>query len=181
VLRIEAHKKPEFPSRNEQSYSAKSLVMSSFSIVDYADEYHSAFKSLNVEWLLQFNLLEPRDLEALDNPRETILDGGGVIYLAIAGADVIGTAAVMVDHGEYELAKMTVAKSHRGKGVSKILLERCIQYAISCKADKLILYSNHQLTSALRLYESYGFKHIEFRDAPFATADVKMELDLVKN
>lgn len=152
--------------------------MSSFTIIEYADQYQSAFKSLNVEWLIQFNLLEPRDLEALDNPRATILDGGGAIYLAMIGEEVIGSAAVIIDHGEHELAKMTVAKSHRGKGVSKALLERCIAYTKSRKADKLILYSNHQLTPALKLYESFGFRHIEFSDAPFATADVKMELDL---
>ncbi len=150
--------------------------MSSFTLVEYADVHQSAFKSLNVEWLVQFNLLEPRDLEALDNPRETILDGGGAIYLAMAGDEVIGSAAVMVDHGEYELAKMTVAKSYRGQGVSKALLGRCIDFARSRKASRLILYSNHQLTSAIRLYESYGFRHVEFSDAPFVTADVKMEL-----
>jgi hypothetical protein len=30
----------------------------------------------------------------------------------------------------------------------------------------------------LQLYEKYGFRHVAVTDAPFLTADVKMELDL---
>jgi len=42
---------------------------------------------------------------------------------------------------------------------------------------KLILFSNHQLQTALKLYEKYGFKNVEVTDSPFETADVKMELE----
>ena len=46
------------------------------------------------------------------------------------------------------------------------------------KAAKLILFSNSQLTTAISLYEKYGFKHIAATDSPFLTADIKMELSL---
>jgi putative acetyltransferase len=123
--------------------------MDSVSIVDYDDVHQSVFKSLNMEWLDAYNLTEPRDLEALDNPRKAILDEGGVIYLAIISGKVIGSAAVIKDHGQFELAKMAVAKEHRGKGISRLLLDRCIAFTRNAGAKKLILYSNSRLTSAL--------------------------------
>lgn len=152
--------------------------MDSVSIVDYDDVHQSVFKSLNMEWLDAYNLTEPRDLEALDNPRKAILDEGGVIYLAIIRGKVIGSAAVIKDHGQFELAKMAVAKEHRGKGISRLLLDRCIAFTRNAGAKKLILYSNSRLTSALSLYKSYGFNDVELNDSPFVTADVKMELRL---
>lgn len=152
--------------------------MDSVSIVDYDDVHQSVFKSLNMEWLDAYNLTEPRDLEALDNPRKAILDEGGVIYLAIISGKVIGSAAVIKDHGQFELAKMAVAKEHRGKGISRLLLDRCIAFTRNAGAKKLILYSNSRLTLALSLYKSYGFKDVELNDSPFVTADVKMELRL---
>ena len=73
---------------------------------------------------------------------------------------------------------MTVAEAWRGKGISKTLMETCLEKAKKIGANKLLLFSNHQLGTALKLYEKYGFKHVEVKDAPFLTADVKMELEL---
>ena len=146
------------------------------SIIEYNDQYQPAFKSLNLEWLDAYNLTEERDLEALNDPRKAIVDHGGIIYLAMLDGEVIGSAAVIQQHGQYELAKMAVAKEHRGKGISRLLLDRCISFSRNAGAEKLILYSNSQLISALSLYKSYGFKDVILEDSPFVTADVKMEL-----
>lgn len=148
-------------------------------IVDYTPEYASAFKSLNLEWLDKYDLTESHDLMVLDDPKGTIIDRGGFIYLAKSGDEIIGSAGLMKEHdGIYELAKMTVAPAFRGKGISKLLIEKCITKAKELKAEKLLLFSNSQLKPAIALYEKYGFKHVEVKDAPFLTADIKMELSL---
>lgn len=147
-------------------------------IIEYQDKYQPMFKALNLEWLEKFNLLEDRDLVALDNPREAILNNGGIIYLAMIDNKVIGSAAVIYEHNEYELAKMVVDKDYRGRGISKILLDKCLEFVKQKGAGRIMLYSNSQLKSALALYKSYGFKNIALEDSPFATADVKMELVL---
>jgi putative acetyltransferase len=152
--------------------------MTELMIINYEDKYQPSFKALNLEWLVKYNLLEERDLEALDHPRETILENDGAIYLAVKDDQVIGSAAVISDHGEFELAKMAVAEHFRGHGVSKILLDKCIEFTRQKGAKKLILYSNSQLTAALALYKSYGFTDLVVKDSPFVTADVKMELVL---
>jgi N-acetylglutamate synthase-like GNAT family acetyltransferase len=153
--------------------------MHSYNLIDYEDRYQSVFKSMNAEWLEQYNLMEPHDLEILDNPRKTILEPGGFIWLAQCDGVIVGSAALIKEHdGIYELAKMSVAKDHRQKGLSKRLLERCIERAKAVNAQKIILFSNHQLEAALGLYEKYGFQHVPVVDSPFLTADVRMELVL---
>lgn len=153
--------------------------MSTVKIIEYEDKYQPQFKQLNLEWLERFNLLEDRDLVALDSPREAIMDHGGVIYLAKIDNQIIGSAAVIYEHGEYELAKMAVDQAHRGKGISKILLDKCLGFVREKGAAKILLYSNSQLTTALALYKRYGFKDVVLENSPFETADVKMELTLV--
>ena len=148
-------------------------------IIDYSDKYAADFRQLNLEWLDKYNLTESHDLMVLDDPKGTILDRGGAIYLAVADGDVIGSSALMKEHeGVYELAKMAVTVPWQGKGISKLLIEKCIDKAKELGAKKITLFSNHQLQTALNLYKKFGFEHVEVKDSPFETADVKMELVL---
>jgi N-acetylglutamate synthase-like GNAT family acetyltransferase len=78
----------------------------------------------------------------------------------------------------YELAKMAVTRDFQGRGISKMLIEKCLDTARKLKAKKITLFSNHQLQTALHLYQQYGFRHVEVKDSPFETADVRMELEL---
>jgi GNAT superfamily N-acetyltransferase len=148
-------------------------------IIPYSAQHATDFKNLNLEWLDHYNLLESHDLMVLDDPQGTILASGGAIYLAEEDGRILGTAALMLEeYGVYELAKMTVSKDARGRGISKLLIEACLKKAHDLKAKKITLFSNHQLTTAISLYKKYGFKHVEVKDSPFLTADVKMELVL---
>jgi N-acetylglutamate synthase-like GNAT family acetyltransferase len=145
-------------------------------IIEYNDSFQPQFYQLNIEWLDKYNLTESHDLEILNNPRQTIIDGGGFIWLAKSGNDIVGTAAIIKEsNAVYELAKMTVAPGNRGLGISNILLETCINKAKETGAVKLCLFSNHQLTAALKLYEKYGFTYVAVKHSPFTTADIKME------
>lgn len=146
-------------------------------IIDFEEKYSPEFRALNMEWLETYQLLESHDVEVLDDPVGTILQHGGYIFLAMEDDQVVGTSALMNEQdGLYELAKMTVAPASRGKGISKLLIEKCLDKAKEIGAKKLLLWSNSQLQTAIHLYSSYGFKHVEVTGSPFVTADVKMEL-----
>lgn len=148
-------------------------------IIAYDDKHKPQFRLLNLEWLEKYNLAETHDFEVLDDPRKTILDEGGFIYLAMQNDEVIGTAALAkMEEGIYELAKMSVAPEHRGKGIGNILIQHCLDKARQLNATKVLLYSNSQLQAAISMYEKFGFKHIPVVDSPFVTADIKMELSL---
>ena len=148
-------------------------------IIDYAEEYANDFKQLNLEWLDKYDLTETHDLEIINDPRGMILDHGGYIYLAKSDNNIVGTAAIVKEgEGIYELAKMGVTAAFQGKGISRMLIEKCLNKAKELKAKKVFLYSNSQLTAAIALYKKYGFEHIDASDSPFETADIKMELSL---
>ncbi len=153
-------------------------MVNQIEIIEYEEKYQEEFKRLNLEWLDKFNLTESHDLLVLNDPKGTILDRGGFIWLARAGDEIAGTAALMNEgHGIFELAKMSVTKSWQGKGISKMLIETCLKKAKEIGAIKVTLFSNHQLQAALKLYEKYGFRNVEVKNSPFETADVKMELE----
>lgn len=154
-------------------------MLPQINIISYESKYQPVFKSLNLEWLDKYNLTEDHDLMILDDPQGTVIDNGGFLWLAKAGEEIVGTAGIMKDTDTvFEIIKMFVSPSWRGKGISKLLIETCLSKAKEIGAEKLILFSNHQLETALKLYEKYGFRHVEVTDAPFETADVKMELIL---
>ena len=148
-------------------------------IITYDNKYQPDFKRLNLEWLDKYNLTESHDLEILDDPDGTVIARGGCIFLAMDENKVIGSAGLWKEkEDEYELIKMGVDSPYRGQGISKVLLDHCLQEARKQNAKKIFLYSNSQLQTALKLYEKYGFRHVPVADAPFVTADVKMELIL---
>ena len=147
-------------------------------IIEYDEKYHADFKRMNLDYLDKYNLTESHDMIILDNPEEIVLRRGGFLWLAKAGEEIVGTVGIMKEgHGIFELIKMCVAESWRGKGISKLLMETCLQKVKKLGGKKLFLFSNHQLQTALKLYTKYGFKNVEVTDSPFETADVKMELE----
>lgn len=146
------------------------------SIIDFEPKYAEDFKRLNVEWLDKFELTEPADISQLENYQTEILDTGGAIFLAKAGDEIIGSAALVQEKpGEFELAKMAVTEKFQGRGISKMLIEKCLDKATQLGATKLLLVSNHKLTTALSLYEKYGFKHVPVTNTHYVNADVMME------
>jgi N-acetylglutamate synthase-like GNAT family acetyltransferase len=148
-------------------------------IIPYRSEHHAVFKQLNLEWLDHYHLTEGHDLKILNDPETTILDKGGYIWMAEADGKIVGSAGLMKEEeGVYELVKMAVTESYRGKGISRLLIERCLYKAREIGATKVTLFSNHQLQRAIGLYEKYGFYHVELVNSPLETADVRMELAL---
>jgi len=148
-------------------------------IIEYADCYAGDFRELNLEWLDRYGLAEPYDLEIINDPQRTVLDKGGFIYLAKDGEKIVGSAGLAKENNSvYELVKMSVAPAFRGKGIARMLIEKCLDKARQVGAGKVFLYSNSQLTTAIALYEKYGFMHVDASNSPLLTADVKMELAL---
>ncbi len=148
-------------------------------IINYEEKFAPDFKRLNLEWLDKYHLTESHDLEILDDPRGFILDNEGVIYLARADREIVGAAALMKkEEGVYELVKMAVTAAWQGRGISRMLLDKCLGTARVWKVKKITLFSNSQLQTAIKLYEKYGFRYVKVEDSPFASADISMELIL---
>ncbi len=139
-----------------------------------------AFESLNRQWIEKYFRMEPPDYEILQNPKEHILIPGGTIFMAFWNNTPVGTAALkLVSSKTFELTKMAVLENFRGKKIGRSLAEKAIAWAVDSGADKIVLYSNTMLASAMALYRNLGFKEIPV-DGPYERTNVKMELTITQ-
>ena len=148
-------------------------------IIDFSEDYKEAIKTLNYEWLEKYFRIEEGDRLSLSNPKEEIIDKGGFIFYAKLGNDIVGTASLLKkSNNVFELGKMAVRNKVQGYGIGTLLLEHAIKVAKADNVQKLILYSNTQLESAIRLYRKYGFEEAELEQGLYERADIKMEKNL---
>jgi len=149
-------------------------------IVPFENIHAVAFKQLNLEWLKAYELFEYADLQYLDNPQSKILEQGGRILMAINDNVVIGTCAIIMETSNTaELAKLAVSPDAQGEGVGRMLAMESVKEARKMGLKKIFLVSNKKLDRAIRLYESFGFKHMPVpKDTIYKTADVYMELQI---
>jgi putative acetyltransferase len=144
----------------------------------YRDGDAAAFKALNVEWIEHYFALEPKDVEALENPDKILKDGA----IAIAEIDgvAVGTCALIKrpEPGTWEIAKMGVTPTQRGAGIGAALMQYLVDVAPSLGATRLYIETNSSLAPAIRLYEKSGFRHLREDErpwTPYVRADVFME------
>lgn len=146
-------------------------------IIEYEEMYHEEMKKLSYEWLEKYDLWEPEDDRILDNARELILGRGGFIFFARYADKIVGTASLIkYDRTTFELAKLAVTAKYQGMKIGSRLMEKCISRARESGAGKLILCTNHKLSTALALYRKFGFSEVDFKDVQYQEADIKMEL-----
>lgn len=148
-------------------------------IVDYAPQYQTAFKALNVEWISAYFEMEEADYKALDNPESYILNNGGKIFVALYQGEPLGVCALIkMDDPDYdfELAKMAVSPKAQGKNMGWLLGQAVIKAAKEMGASKIYLESNTLLKPAIQLYYKMGFQKVTGRPTPYKRANIQMEL-----
>jgi putative acetyltransferase len=126
--------------------------------------------------------VEPYDRIVLANPERHVIEQGGVVLFALDGVTPVGTCALM-KHTEvkYELAKVGVTESARGKGVGRILVQAAIERARQLGAETLILASSEVLEAANHLYKRLGFQPARLDmlgPIPYKRHSIAMWMDL---
>lgn len=128
---------------------------------DFSDALATHFHDINAEWITAMFRLEDTDREVLQNPRARIVDTGGmVLFVEAAGLGIVGTCALQkTGETSYELTKMGVRESARGRKAGEFLLAAVIDRARALGADPLYLLTNARCAAAIHLYEKLGFRH----------------------
>lgn len=149
-------------------------------ILDYSDALAGEFHDINAEWIQTMFVLEPTDREVLENPRERIIDpGGDILFVRASGLGVVGACALQkTGPNQFELTKMGVRETARGRKAGEFLLDAMIRRAGRMGATRLYLLTNRKCAPAIHLYEKAGFEHdagimAEF-GARYARCDVAM-------
>ncbi len=154
-------------------------------IVEYDPALKKHFKSINLAWISRYFKVEKPDRDILDDPETHVLEPGGMVFFARdrETGEVLGTCALM-KHGKgrsavWELTKMGVLESARGRKIGRLLGEAVIDWAKKKKITSIMLETNSALAPALALYRKLGFERVPIdTPSPYARADVRMVLNL---
>lgn len=154
------------------------IISPDLSIVEFEPLHADAFRELNTAWITQSFVMEESDKVVLNDPYEHILKNGGAILIAKYKNEFVGTCALINEgHGDYELTKMAVDQKLRGLKIGYHLGVATLEKAKQLGAKKVLLHSNRKgSAAAIELYRKLGFKEIPLGDAPWARADIKMEI-----
>ncbi len=150
--------------------------MDKIEIIEYSEQFKDYFKILNLEWIEKSFIVEPTDEYVLSNPVESIIDKGGFIYFAKYNNEIVGTFALInIDNNTFEIAKMAVTEKYQNRGIGKMLMDVAIKKAKDLNLNRIILYSNTNLATAVNMYFKYGFRVIPKSDFHNNRANIKME------
>ena len=96
---------------------------------------------------------------------ESYQNDNEVYYVIDKNGDVLGGAGIkhLKDFVDdiCELQKMYFSPKVRGKGLGKLMFEKCLETAKKLGYKQCYLESASQLKTAIHIYESFGFKHLE--------------------
>jgi GNAT superfamily N-acetyltransferase len=146
----------------------------------YRPDHAAAWRSLNEDWLIAGGYaLEPKDQLVLGDPQGSILDKGGLIFIAERDRRPVGCCSLMaMTDGGFEVGKMAVLAGARGLNLGWRLLEVCETAARTAGAPRLYLETNRAQTHAIALYRRFGFVDLPPQPTPYARCNVWMEKPL---
>lgn len=150
-----------------------------YEVITFDPKFLEDFVSLNREWIEKHFKIEESDRQQLLRAQENILDIGGEIFFILENGRAVATCA-MVPHGDkFELAKMAVDPSARGKGYGDVLMRTAIDWSRERGLDEIFLLSNTILEPAITLYKKHGFETVNLGPHPdYERCNIEMKLKL---
>ena len=147
-------------------------------VVEFDPKYAGRFAELNYQWIEESYGVEAHDHDVLDHPFDVIIRPGGQVFFALVENDVAGTVA-MIPSGEdtFELTKMAVDPAFRGRGLSNLLMQACIDFTRSTGRKKIFLESNTKQVAAIKLYRKFKFEETPpDPNSQYVRSNIRMEL-----
>ena len=88
-----------------------------------------------------------------------------IYYVALSNEVIIGGAGIYptdnLPEGTCELVKLYLSPAARGKGIGKLLMEKCLGAAKELGYKKVYLETMPELTIAIPMYEKFGFTYLD--------------------
>jgi GNAT superfamily N-acetyltransferase len=81
----------------------------------------------------------------------------GPVWIAVRQGKIVGTVSALPRAEALYVRGMAVDPAARARGTGRLLLERVEEFAIRKGFERLFLSTTPFLSSAIRLYEKYGF------------------------
>jgi GNAT superfamily N-acetyltransferase len=109
----------------------------------------------------------------LNDIHQAYIAAGHEFFLAEFDDAIVGTVGLVFEPKCARIVRMSVARSHRRRGVAKALLNRCIETARSHRLPEIIAFTEPHWRDAVAFYTGAGF-HEYGRDG----VDIHLRLTL---
>ena len=90
---------------------------------------------------------------------------GSIYFVAEWDGKIIGGSGIYPTQGlpenTCELVKMYVLNAFRGRGVARLLLEKCIEFSATHGYKNIYLETLPELSNAVGMYQKFGFKKLD--------------------
>jgi putative acetyltransferase len=90
---------------------------------------------------------------------------GSIYFVAELDGEIIGGGGIYptanLPEGTCELVKLYLSSKARGKGIGKLLMEKCIATAKEFGYKKIYLETMPELTIAIPIYKKFGFTYLQ--------------------
>jgi GNAT superfamily N-acetyltransferase len=144
-------------------------------VIDYSPNFQKHFEYINKLWIEDLFALEDFDQRQLQSPEEYIIEPGGAILFAAIDDQIVGTVGLTkINSHTYELIKMGVLPSARGKKVGQVLVNAALAKAKMLGATDVVLYTNTKLAAAISIYKKVGFVEVQKECGKYERCDLKM-------
>jgi putative acetyltransferase len=102
--------------------------------------------------------------ETTDHLSEVFKAAGSIYFVAELDEEIMGGSGIYptanLPEGTCELVKLYLSSKARGRGLGKILLQKCITAAKELGYKKIYLETMPELTIAIPMYEKLGFTYL---------------------
>ncbi len=118
--------------------------------------------------LAEFGADKPRTVfydNTTDHLYELFQQPGNIYYVAEQDEKVLGGAGIYPSEGlplqTCELAKMYLRAAVRGRGLGKVLIEKCLEFAKAYGYLQVYIETMPELRKAVSIYKKFGFEYLK--------------------
>jgi putative acetyltransferase len=103
--------------------------------------------------------------DTTDHLFEVFQTTGSTYFVAETGGEVLGGAGIYPSEGlpaeTCELVKMYLRSEARGKGLGKLLIDKCLEFAEDFGYRQVYIETMPELKKAVSVYEKFGFEYLD--------------------
>ena len=103
--------------------------------------------------------------DTTDHLYEMFQQPGSIYYVAEQNGEILGGGGIFPSEGlpaeTAELVKMYLQPGARGKGLGKLLIENCIDFATGFGYFQIYIETMPELRKAVSVYEKFGFEYLD--------------------
>ncbi|MEP6676516.1 MAG: GNAT family N-acetyltransferase [Ferruginibacter sp.] len=102
--------------------------------------------------------------ETTDHLSRVFMKQGSAYFTVFLNENIVGGSGIYptdnLPHDTCELVKMYLSPLARGKGLGRMLMQKCLQAATELGYKKVYLETMPELINAIPMYEKFGFNYL---------------------